>query len=234
MDDTHIGLSRLDSSRLTNGRAVSTIESYRLNFDYKDVLMARAVRYRPGDDQLRRLDPRGRRAHGHRQRARAHGPRRPWSRSRRTARSSSARSPSGRPSPTSTGPSARSSGTWAPTGRVEIDGKKFTPQQISAFVLQKLKRDAEAYLGEKITDAVITVPAYFNDAQRQATKEAGTDRRPQRAAHHQRAHRRGAGLRPRQGARTRPSWSSTSAAAPSTCRCSRSASGSHRGQGHQR
>jgi len=55
----------------------------------------------------------------------------------------------------------------------EIDGKKFTPQQISAFVLQKLKRDAEAYLGEKITDAVITVPAYFNDAQRQATKEAG-------------------------------------------------------------
>ena len=56
---------------------------------------------------------------------------------------------------------------------INIDGKKFTPQQISAFVLQKLKRDAEAYLGEKITDAVITVPAYFNDAQRQATKEAG-------------------------------------------------------------
>ncbi|MFI6792358.1 molecular chaperone DnaK [Nonomuraea sp. NPDC050383] len=56
----------------------------------------------------------------------------------------------------------------------EIDGKKFSPQQISAFVLQKLKQDAEAYLGEKITDAVVTVPAYFNDAQRQATKEAGT------------------------------------------------------------
>jgi molecular chaperone DnaK len=56
---------------------------------------------------------------------------------------------------------------------VNIDGKKFNPQQISAFVLQKLKRDAEAYLGEKITDAVITVPAYFSDAQRQATKEAG-------------------------------------------------------------
>jgi molecular chaperone DnaK len=56
---------------------------------------------------------------------------------------------------------------------VSIDGKKFTAQQISAFILQKLKRDAEAYLGETITDAVITVPAYFNDAQRQATKEAG-------------------------------------------------------------
>jgi molecular chaperone DnaK len=56
---------------------------------------------------------------------------------------------------------------------VRIDDKKFTAQQISAFILQKLKRDAEAYLGEKITDAVITTPAYFNDAQRQATKEAG-------------------------------------------------------------
>src|SRR6516162_9764431 len=56
---------------------------------------------------------------------------------------------------------------------IEVDGKKFTAQQISAFILQKLKRDAEAYLGEDITDAVITVPAYFNDAQRQATKEAG-------------------------------------------------------------
>ncbi|REF36660.1 molecular chaperone DnaK [Thermasporomyces composti] len=57
--------------------------------------------------------------------------------------------------------------------KIEIDGKSFSPQQISAFVLQKLKRDAEAYLGEPVTDAVITVPAYFSDAQRQATKEAG-------------------------------------------------------------
>src|SRR5881398_1887617 len=59
--------------------------------------------------------------------------------------------------------------SWA----IDIDGKKFTPQQISAFILQKLKRDAESYLGEPVTDAVITVPAYFSDHQRQATKEAG-------------------------------------------------------------
>ncbi|GII22328.1 molecular chaperone DnaK [Planosporangium mesophilum] len=56
---------------------------------------------------------------------------------------------------------------------LDIDGKKYTPQEISARVLMKLKRDAESYLGEQIADAVITVPAYFNDAQRQATKEAG-------------------------------------------------------------
>jgi len=56
---------------------------------------------------------------------------------------------------------------------VDIDGKGYKPQQISAFVLQKLKRDAEAYLGEPVTNAVITVPAYFGDAERQATKEAG-------------------------------------------------------------
>ncbi|KDN57269.1 MULTISPECIES: molecular chaperone DnaK [Exiguobacterium] len=56
---------------------------------------------------------------------------------------------------------------------VEVDGKKFTPQEISAIILQKLKKDAEDYLGESVTEAVITVPAYFNDAERQATKDAG-------------------------------------------------------------
>ncbi len=59
--------------------------------------------------------------------------------------------------------------TWS----VDIDGKKYTPQEISARILGKLKRDAESYLGEDVTDAVVTVPAYFSDAQRQATKEAG-------------------------------------------------------------
>ncbi|MCX6433932.1 MAG: Hsp70 family protein, partial [Actinobacteria bacterium] len=59
--------------------------------------------------------------------------------------------------------------TWT----VDIDGKPYTAQEISARTLGKLKRDAEAYLGENVTDAVITVPAYFSDAERQATKEAG-------------------------------------------------------------
>src|SRR5204862_101338 len=56
---------------------------------------------------------------------------------------------------------------------IDVDGKKWTPQEISAQILGKLKRDAEAYVGDKVTQAVVTVPAYFDDAQRQATKEAG-------------------------------------------------------------
>jgi molecular chaperone DnaK len=56
---------------------------------------------------------------------------------------------------------------------LDVDGKKWTPQEISAQILGKLKRDAEAYLGDKVNQAVVTVPAYFDDAQRQATKEAG-------------------------------------------------------------
>src|SRR5256712_3063159 len=63
----------------------------------------------------------------------------------------------------------------APTGeaRVEVRGKQYSPPEVSAMILRKLKEAAEAYLGEKVTQAVITVPAYFNDAQRQATKDAG-------------------------------------------------------------
>ena len=110
--------------------------------------------------------------------------------------------------------------------RVPIDGKCYTPQELSALILQKLKADAEAYLGEPVTEAVITVPAYFNDAQRQAPKDAG----------------RSAGLDVRRIineptaaalAAPRPSWSTTSAAAHLTyrssasgtasCRCSRPA-----------
>jgi molecular chaperone DnaK len=84
---------------------------------------------------------------------------------------------------------------------VEVRGEKYSPSQISAFTLQKMKETAESHLGESVTDAVITVPAYFNDAQRQATKGCRQDRRPRGAAHHQRAHRRSASLWPRQDKR---------------------------------
>ena len=102
------------------------------------------------------------------------------------------------------------------TVRFDIRGKQYAPEEISALVLRKLADDAAKFLGEKVTEAVITVPAYFNDAQRQATKDAGRDRRPRGAADHQRADRGGARLRAGQEASTRRCSSSTSAAAPST------------------
>ena len=84
-----------------------------------------------------------------------------------------ARSPSARPSPIRTTRSGPSSVTWVPAGPPGADRKRYTAQEVSARILMKLKRDAEAYLGSEVTSAVITVPAYFNDAQRQATKESG-------------------------------------------------------------
>jgi molecular chaperone DnaK len=96
---------------------------------------------------------------------------------------------------------------------VRAHGKDYSPQQISAFILQKMKEAAEAHLGEKVEKAVITVPAYFNDAQRQATKDAGKIASPPRP-HWPMAWRR---------TTARRSPSTTSAAAPSTSRSSRSA-----------
>ncbi len=88
----------------------------------------------------------------------------------------------------------------APNGdvRIEIRGKQYSPPEISGMILRKLKEAAEAHLGEKVTQAVITVPAYFNDSQRQATKDAGKIAGLEVAPHHQRAHRRRARLRARQ------------------------------------
>ena len=81
---------------------------------------------------------------------------------------------------------------------MSVAGREMSPPEVSAFMLGKMKEIAEAYLGETVTDAVVTVPAYFDDAQRQATKDAGRDRRARREANHQRADGRRARLRARE------------------------------------
>ncbi len=105
---------------------------------------------------------------------------------------------------------------------VESHGKKYSPSQVSAFILQKMKETAESYLGEKVSQAVITVPAYFNDSQRQATKDAGkiAGLEVLRIINEPTAAALAYGMDKKGAARSR---SMTSAAAPSTSRCWKSA-----------
>ena len=130
-------------------------------------------RYRPRHHQLRRHRPGGRRADGHRQlRGLAHHPSVvAFAKNGEVLVGQSAKNQAVTNVDRTIRSVKRAHGHRLATD--EIDGKKYTPQEISARILQKLKRDAETYLGEPVTDAVITVPAYFEDAQRQATKEAG-------------------------------------------------------------
>jgi len=148
---------------------------------------------------------------------------------------------SGRPSPIRRIRFIRSSGLWgAATTKlakrsrwclqvvkqgdgvaVLAQGKEYTPPQVSAMILQKLKKAAEDYLGEKVNEAVITVPAYFNDAQRQATKRCGQNCRAGCEAHHQRAHGGGAGVLVSIRRRMKPSRFTTSAAGRLISRCSK-------------
>ena len=117
-------------------------------------------------------------------------------------------------------------------GRVQVRipnaDKTFNPPEISALILQKMKQTAEDYLGQKVSQAVITVPAYFNDAQRQATKGCRQDRGPRGAPDHQRAHRGGRSPTGWTRRRTKRSRSSTWAAAPTTSRSLSSATASSR------